>query len=178
MVRPDKMELVQGVAEQLKRAQSIVLTDFQGITVAEVNNLRSQLRDQSVQMRVIKNRLLRRALADAGCDQIDEMLVGNTAVAFGMEDPAAPAKVLLKFAKTNDKVKIKGGLLEGRRLDASGIQDLAKLPGRRELLAIIAGDFKQPAAKMAMVMQAGLLKIAYAMQALADQKEKSGEAAA
>lgn len=177
MVRPDKLELVQGVTEQLRRAQSIVLTDFQGLTVAEVNDLRSQLRGQSVQMRVIKNRLLRRALAEAECDQIDEMLVGNTAVAFGIEDPAAPAKILLKFAKTNDKVKIKGGLLERRRITAAGIQDLAKLPGRRELLAIIAGDFKQPATKMAAVMQQGLLKVAYAMKALADKQENTGVAA-
>lgn len=171
------MELVQGVTEQLRKSQSIVLTDFQGITVAEVNDLRSQLRAQSVSMRVIKNRLLRRALVEAGCDAIDDMLVGNTAVAFGEEDPAAPAKVLLKFAKTNDKVKIKGGLLEGRRINAAGISDLAKLPGRRELLAIIAGDFKQPATKMAVVMQQGLLKVAYAMKALAEKQENTGVAA-
>lgn len=177
MVRPDKQELVQGVSEQLRKAQSIVLTDFQGITVAEVNDLRSQLRGQGVQMRVIKNRLLRRALEEAGCDPIDEMLVGNTAVAFGVDEPAAPAKVLLAYAKKNDKIKIKGGLLEKRRLTAAGIQDLAKLPGRRELLAIIAGDFKQPASKMAVVMQQGLLKVAYAMQALADKQEKTDAAA-
>ncbi len=177
VVRPDKQELVQGVSEQLRKAQSIVLTDFQGITVAEVNDLRSQLRGQGVQMRVIKNRLLRRALEEAGCDPIDEMLVGNTAVAFGVDEPAAPAKVLLAYAKKNDKIKIKGGLLEKRRLTAAGIQDLAKLPGRRELLAIIAGDFKQPASKMAVVMQQGLLKVAYAMQALADKQEKTDAAA-
>ncbi len=178
VVRPDKVELVQKVTANLREAQSVVVTDFQGLTVAQISALRAQLRTQSVSLKVIKNRLLRRALAEAGCDSLDDLLVGNTAVAFATAEPAAPAKLLLDFAKTNEKLRIKGGLLEGRRLDMAGVQSLSKLPGRRELLAQLAGDFKQPAAKMAQVMQAGLLKVAYAMKALGDKKGGAGEAAA
>ena len=147
------------------------------MSVADMTTLRSQLRSQSVEMRVVKNRLLRLALEKAGCDALDEMLTGNTAVAFGLADPVAPARLLTEFAKKNEKLVVKGGLLEGRRLDANGVVNLSKMPGRRELLARMAGDLKQPAVKMAMVFQAGLLKVAYAMNALAEKKSAGGEAA-
>lgn len=177
MPNPEKVTLVQGVADRLKGAQSVVLTDFQGINVADMTQLRSDLRDQSVELKVIKNRLLRLALAEAGCDVLDEMLTGNTAVAFGVGDPVAPAKVLTKFAKDNVHVKIKGGLLEGKRLDLAGVESLAKMPGRSELLATMARDLKYPATQMAMVFQASLLKLAHGMNALARKKEESGAAA-
>lgn len=177
MVRSDKIELVERVAEKVKQSQSVILANFQGMTVAELETLRIQLREQSIEMRVIKNRLVRRALSEAGCDSVDEALVGNTAVTFGIADPVAPAKILTDYAKKNDKFVIKGGLLEGKRLDPAGVKNLAGMPGRKELLARMAGDLKQPAVKMAMVFQAGLLKVAYAMNALAKKKEEAGEAA-
>jgi large subunit ribosomal protein L10 len=177
MVRSDKIELVQRVTGKLKEAQSVILSDFKGMTVAEMTGLRSQLREQSVELRVVKNRLVRRALAEAGCDSLDEFLVGNTALAFGVKDPVTPAKILAEYAKKNANFVIKGGLLERKRLDANGIKSLAAMPGRKELLARMAGDLKQPAAKMATVFQSGLLKMAYAMQALADKMgQAEGEA--
>jgi large subunit ribosomal protein L10 len=171
MVRSDKIELVGRIAEKLKASQAVILTDFRGITVEEMTGLRTQLRSQSVEMRVIKNRLLKLALAEAGCDSLDEMLTGNTAVNFGTADPVSPARILAEYAKGNEKLVIKGGLLEGKRIDAAGVQSLSKMPGRKELLARMAGDLKQPAAKLATVFQAGLLKVAYAMKALAEKKE-------
>jgi len=177
MVRSDKIELVEKVTAKLRKSQSVVLSDFKGLTVADLTALRSQLREQSIEMRVIKNRLLKRALSEAGCDRLDEFLVGNTAVSFGAVDAAAPAKILLEYAKKHEKFVIKGGLLEGKRLDRRGVEALSKMPGRKELLAIMAGEFKQPAAKMATVFQAGLLKVAYAMKALAGKHEAAGAAA-
>lgn len=177
MVRSDKIEFVSQITGKLKAAQSVVLTDFRGITVADMTTLRSKLREQSVEIKVVKNRLLRRALAEAGCDVLDEMLTGNTAISFGLADPAVPAKILLEFAKKNDKIVIKGGLLEGKRLDAKGILSLSKMPSRKELLARMAGDLKQPATKVATVFQAGLLKVAHAMNALAKKLEEGGQAA-
>jgi large subunit ribosomal protein L10 len=173
MVRSDKIEFVSTIVEKLKASQSVILADFKGITVAEMTRLRSQLRQQSIEMKVVKNRLLRRALADAGCDSLDEMLTGNTAVSFGLADPVTPAKVLAEYAKTNDKLVIKGGLLEFKRLDAAGVMNLSKMPGRKELLARMAYDLKQPATKVATVFQAGLLKIAHAMNALAKKRQES-----
>jgi len=178
MVRSDKIELVERVAEKLKKSQSVILGDFKGLTVADLTGLRSQLREQSIEMRVIKNRLFKRALEQAGCARLDEFLTGNTAISFGVNDPAAPARILTAYAKKNEKFVIKGGLLEGRRLDAQGVQSLSKMPSRKELLAMMAGGMKQPAVKMAMAFQAGLLKVAYAMGALAKKKEETGEAAA
>jgi large subunit ribosomal protein L10 len=178
MVQNEKIELVARVADTLKKSQSIVLSDFKGMTVAQLTALRSQLREQSIEMRVIKNRLIKRALNEAGYDNLDEYLVGNTAVSFGIKDPVAPAKILTEYAKKNDKFIIKGGLLEGRRLDLNGVKSLAGMPNRKELLSIMAGDLKQPAAKMAMVFQAGLLKVAYAMKALASKQGATSESAA
>ena len=177
MVRSDKIELVTGVAERLKRSQSIVLANYQGLTVADMTGLRSKLRAEGVELKVIKNRLIRRALAEAGHDALDEMLHGNTIVAFGMKDAAAPAKILQEFAKTNEKLVIKGGLLEGRKLNLQAVKGLANMPSRRELLTMMARDLKQPATKLATVMQAGLLKVAYAMQAYAKKLEGGAGAA-
>ncbi len=177
MVRSDKIDLVTKVTEQLKRAPSIVLANYQGLTVAEITALRSKLRAESVELRVIKNRLIRRALSDAGNDQLDDYLHGNTIVAFATKDAVSPAKILSEYAKTNEKLKIKGGLLEGKRLDERGVKSLASMPGRRELLTMMARDFKQPATKFATVMQAGLLKVAYAMQALSKKLDTGADAA-
>ena len=177
MVRNDKIELVSRVTEQLKQSQSIVLANYQGLTVAEITGLRSKLRQEAVELRVIKNRLIRLALSAAGSDSLDDLLRGNTIVAFGTRDPVAPAKILSEFAKGNPKLVIKGGLLEGRRIDARGVKSLASMPGRKELLSMMARDLKQPATRLATVMQAGLLKIAYAMQALAKKLDAGTPAA-
>ena len=177
VAKPEKVELVSRVAEKLRASQSVILTDFKGMTVAQVTDLRSQLRKESIELKVVKNRLLRRAIAEAQCEALDDLLVGNTAVAYGVADATAPAKLLTQFAKTTDKLKIKGGLLERRRIDVAGVQNLAKMPGRRELLTMMARDLKQPATKVAGVMQAGLLKVAYAMQALARKQQGAGEPA-
>lgn len=178
MVRPEKIELVEKVTQKLRDSQAVILADYKGMTVAQMTDLRTQMRQEAVEVRVIKNRLFKRALSQAGCDSLDDMLVGNTVISFGYRDPVAPAKILARIAKGNDRLVIKGGLLEGKRLDVGGVEDLSRMPGRKELLAQMAGDFKQPAAKVAMVFQAGLLKVAYAMQALARKKEEAGEAAA
>ncbi len=170
MVTAEKEELVGVLTEKLKASQSIVLTDFKTMTVAEMSGLRNELRAQQVELKVFKNRLLRIALAEAGCDALDEMLIGNTAVAFGVKDAAAPAKILTKFAKDNEKLVIKGGLLEGRRLDGAGVRSLSNMPGRKELLSMMARDLKAPATKVTTVFTAGLLKVAYAFKALADKK--------
>jgi large subunit ribosomal protein L10 len=178
MLKPEKVELVNQLVTQLGESQSVVFTDYKGLTVAEMTDLRSQLRNRGVRMRVIKNRLIKRALEGANCDALDELLVGNTALSFGVEDPVAPAKVLAEFAKDNEKLVLKGGLFEGKRLDIAGVVSLSKMLGRSELLSIMAGDLKQPATKMARVFQSGLAKMAYALAALASKKEQNGEAAA
>lgn len=118
-------------------------------------------------------------MSEVGYDNLDEYLHGNSAIVFGLTDAVAPAKVLTAFVKKNQKLVIKGGLLEGKRLNPAGVTALSTMPNRKQLLSIMAGDLKQPATKMATVFQAGLLKVAYAMQALAKKQEATvGEPAA
>lgn len=172
MVTNEKITLVNDLTEKLKASQSVLLTDFKGLTVAEVSDLRRRLREQSVEMRVIKNRLIKRAVAEAGYESLDDLLIGNTAMTFGIDDPVAPAKIITAYAKQNEKLVIKGGALEGRRLDAAGVTALSNMPGRHELLTQMAYGFKAPATKLATVMQQALLKIAYGMNALAAKLEE------
>lgn len=173
MVRPDKVELVSEVSRSLRDSQSVLLADFKGMTVAQMTDLRVKMRSESIPVQVVKNRLLKLALSEAECDNLDDFLVGNTAVFYGMTDAVAPAKILAECAKKNDKLVIKGGLLEGKRLDAAGVDALSKMPGRQELLTIMAIELKQPAVKLATVMNQSLLKVAYAMNALAEKKEEA-----
>jgi large subunit ribosomal protein L10 len=177
MRQSEKTECVQIFSDKLRQSQSAVLTDFKGLTVVEISHLRSQLRNESIEMRVVKNRLLKRALENAGCDNLDTILTGNTAISFGVEDPVAPARILVKFAEGNDKLIIKGGLLEGRAMDVAAVESLSRMPGRKELLGMMAYGFMQPATKMAVGFNATLLKVAHAFNALADKLEGSGDTA-
>jgi len=174
VVRPEKIERVRLVAERLRASQSVVLTDFRGLTVAEITDLRGRLRGRGVEYKVLKNRLGRRALAEAGCDALDDWLVGNTAWAFGLRDAIEPAKVLSAYAQENEKLKIKGGLLERRRIDAGMVAELAALPSRPELLSRMAGGLKQPAARLASAMSQAVARMARAFAVLAEKREKAG----
>ena len=171
----EKTECVNIFSDKLCQSQSAVLTDFKGLTVAEISDLRAQLRSEAIEMRVVKNRLLKRALEQAQCENMDAMLTGNTSVSFGVEDPVAPARILVKFAEDNDNLIIKGGLLEGRVLDPAGVMSLSKMPSRRDLLGMMAFGFKQPATKVAIGMNAMLLKVAYAFNALGEKLDGSGD---
>lgn len=171
MLRPDKVEMVRAVAEKLGRAQSVVLADFRGLTVEQMTDLRGRFRERQVEFKVIKNRLGKRAVAEAGCESLDEFLRGNTGWAFGIEDPTAPAKILAEFAKENESLTLKGGLLEGKRIDVAMIERLAKIPSRPELLAQLAGGLKAPAVKMATVFEAALVRLARGFGALAEKLE-------
>lgn len=171
MVAQVKVDIVEQAKERLARSQAVVVVDYQGLTVAEVSDLRQKLRDAGGEMKVIKNRLTKRALAEAQYDALDEILNGPTALAFGYDDPVGPAKVCMNYAKDNEKLEVLGGLLEGRRVDLDKIKALAKLPGREELLTQMAGTMKAPMRQMATAMHQAVAKVAYAMKARADQLE-------
>lgn len=175
MVSPEKIDLVKDISQRLGQCQSVVLSDFRGLDVAEMSELRSRLREKNVQCKVLKNRLAKRAVADAECDSLDEFLSGNTLWAFGIDDPVDPAKILAEFAKDHSKLILKGGLLESKKIDAEGVKQLAAMPGRAELLSMIAGGMMQPAVKLVSAMNAGMAKMALAFAALAEKKEQAGE---
>lgn len=160
MVRPEKVKEVELLTDKLSRAHSVVLVDFRGIDVAEAQELRNRCREAEVEYRVVKNTLLQRALAAAGIEGADDMLVGPTALALSYEDPVAPAHEIKSFADKFRVLELKGGILEGAVLDRDEVRRLADLPSREELLAQVARCFAGPATQVARVLQAPMRDLA------------------
>ncbi|EMW5370092.1 50S ribosomal protein L10, partial [Enterococcus faecalis] len=148
-----KETLVQAAAEKFESAASVVIVDYRGLTVEEVTNLRKQLRDAGVEMKVIKNSILSRAAKKVGLDGLDEVFTGPTAVAFSNDDVVAPAKIIDEFAKDAKALEIKGGVIEGKVSSVEQITALAKLPNREGLLSMLLS-----------VLQAPVRNVAYAVK--------------
>jgi large subunit ribosomal protein L10 len=159
-VREEKQQLVQEIADRLARSKSTIVTDYRGLTVAEVTELRKQLREAGVEYHVYKNTLTRRAAAEAKVEGIEEYLTGPSAIAFGFEDVVAPAKVLYEFAKKHKALELKGGIVEGRVVTAEEVESLASLPSREGLLSMLLS-----------VLQAPMRNFAYAVKQVAEQQE-------
>ncbi|MDR2276252.1 MAG: 50S ribosomal protein L10 [Vagococcus sp.] len=156
-----KAQEVEVVTTKLKEAASVVVVDYRGLTVEQVTDLRKQLRDANIEMKVIKNGILRRAAEAAGLEGMEDVFVGPTAVAFSNEDVVAPAKIMNDFAKNADKLEIKGGIIEGNVSSVEEIVALAKLPSREGLLSMLLS-----------VLQAPVRNVAYAVKAVSDSKEE------
>ncbi|WP_277630326.1 50S ribosomal protein L10 [Atopococcus tabaci] len=159
-----KQQIVEDLTKKFEAAASVVVVDYRGLTVDEVTDLRKQLRDAGVEMRVLKNTMLRRAAVAAGLEGMDDIFKGPTAVAFSNEDVVAPAKIMADFAKDAEALEIKGGVIEGKVASADEINAVAKLPSREGLLSMLLS-----------VLQAPVRNTALAVKAVADQKD--GEAA-
>ncbi len=144
MARPEKVSAVETLKDRLGRARAVVLTDFRGLTVAEINQLRARLREARVEYRVVKNRLLRIAAREAGIEGLDRYLEGPTGVAFGYEDPVLPAKIIHDFIRQMRKLETKGGVVDRRAVTPQEIRALADLPPRPVLLAQLAGSIQGP----------------------------------
>jgi large subunit ribosomal protein L10 len=153
------------------RCQVALLTDYRGLSVKDMTALRRQLHEAGADYRVVKNTLLRRALESLGAPAVDEQLIGPTAVVFAEQDPAAPAKVIAAFARQRGGVpSIKGGMMEGRSFSARDAADLATLPGREQLLAMLAACYQSPVAKLAQTLYTLLADFAGTLQAVADKR--------
>lgn len=149
-----KKTVVAGIKEKLTSAKSVVLIDYRGLTVAEVTELRSQCRKVGVEYIVLKNTMMSLAAKEAGIEGLDAYLKGPTAVAFGMEDAVAPAKVLTEFIKKTKKTEVKCGLLDGQILDAAGVEALAAIPSREVLIAKVMGSMMSAVSKFVYVVEA------------------------
>lgn len=147
-----KEEEVKALADQIKEAKLVLLTDYRGINVTDVTNLRKTLRGTSSDYKVIKNNITRRAFAECGIEGLDESLLGPTAVIIGKEDYLEPAKAIYEFTKKNDFYKIKGGIVEGKVMSADEIITLAKLPSRETLLSMLAGALLGNISKLAVAL--------------------------
>ena len=175
MARPEKVAVVDEVRERLNAATATVLTEYRGLTVTELAQLRAELRKSDATYAVVKNTLTRIAAREAGFDVPDDLLVGPTAVTFCAGDPVAVAKVLRAFSRDHPELVVKGGILEGRVLDAAETMRLADLETREELLSRLAGLFEAVVAQPARLAQANLAKAARLFAALQDKKPATEE---
>ncbi|MEN6483894.1 MAG: 50S ribosomal protein L10 [Syntrophobacteraceae bacterium] len=139
MDRAKKEQVVAELHEKLQRSSAAILTDFKGLTVAEMTSLRDALAAEQIEYQVVKNTLMRLASQDTSAAALVPVLKGTCAVAIGYGDPSVPAKIIKKFNKTNEKLKIKAGALGRRLLNEDQISALAELPPREELLAKLLG---------------------------------------
>ena len=147
-----KEEEVSKLAEKLKEAKIILLTDYRGINVADVTKLRADLRNTNSEYKVIKNNIIKRALDTNGESGLDDLLEGPTAIVIGTEDYLEPSKVIYNFSKNNEFYKIKGGIIEGKVMTAEEIITLAKLPSWQELMAKLAGALLGNITKLAVAL--------------------------
>lgn len=150
-----KSLVVSEIVEKLNNSSSAVVVDYKGLTVAEVTELRKVMREAGVDYKVYKNTLVRRAAQEVGIEQFnDELLVGTNAIAFGYDDPVAPARILKKFIETHPKMKLKMGVVEGEFYDEAKIMELANIPSREELIAKLLGSLKAPVSNFVYLVDA------------------------
>jgi large subunit ribosomal protein L10 len=166
-----KQPVVQEIKGKLEASKGAVLTDYRGLNVAEVTELRTKLREVGVEYKVVKNTLARIAANEIGIEGLDGYLEGPTAIAYGIEDAVAPAKVLSEFAKAHKNLEIKAGILEGKVIDLNGVKALADLPSREVLLAKLLGSMQSPLYGMANVLQGNLRNLVYVLDAVRKTKE-------
>jgi large subunit ribosomal protein L10 len=165
-----KRETVAALKEELSSSTTLIVSEYRGLKVGEIAEIRRSLRKQDVSYRVVKNRLMRIAANESGNDALSPFLEGPSAIAFGSGDEATIAKAVLDATRPYKIVKVKGGVLSGRAIDASGVSRLATLPSREVLLAQIAGAIAAPMATVAGLFDAPLRDIAGGIGALADKR--------
>jgi large subunit ribosomal protein L10 len=175
--RPEKVAVVEEIAGRLDAAPAALLTEYRGLTVKELANLRAALRPSGARYKVYKNTLTRRAAEQSGRSALLPLLEGPTAISFVAGDPVEAAKALRDFSRTQALLTIKGGLLGERVLSAADVEALADIQPREVLLARIAGGMKAPLAKAAGLFSALQRNTAYGIKALIDQRIAAGEPA-
>ena len=163
-VRQLKENKVSEIKEKLEKAQSVIMVNYQGLTVSEDTELRKNLREAGVEYKVYKNTLVTRAANDLGLEKLVEFLEGPVAVALGYDDPTAPARILNDFAKAHKALELKAGLVQGEIYDEAKIKELASVPSKEVLIAKLLGSFQAP-----------ISKFAYLVSAIKDQKEAQTE---
>ena len=156
-----KQELVNQIAEEIKESSSIIIADYRGLNVAQVTELRDNMRNEGLTFKVYKNSLVRRAMKQAGIEGLDEVLTGPNAIAFSKEDVVAPARVLNDFAKDNENLELKAGVIEGKVSSLEEVKAIASLPSRDGLLSMWLS-----------VLTAPMRNTALAIKAVADQKSE------
>ena len=173
MARPDKEAVVEELNEKFGEAKSMVFTDYKGLDVAAMTELRAQLRENGVDYKVIKNTLAKIAARQSEVDEsVTEYFRGPTAVAFGMEDVVSPAKVLVDFAEENEVLEIKAGFLNGQIIDKDKVESLAEIPSREQLLSKALAGMQAPISGLVNVLQGNVRGIVQVLNQIKEQKEE------
>ncbi len=171
MGRAEKGSIVEEFREKLSGARGAVLTDFRGLSVADITELRALLRKSEVEYRVVKNTLAKLAVKDSGLEGLSAYLEGPTAIAISKKDPVAASKTLTTWAKGRPAFTIKGGIVEGRVVGPAEVAELADVPSREVLLGRMAGVFQAPITGLVQVLAAHLRSLANALDQVRRQKE-------
>lgn len=169
--RPEKVAQVEALEAWLRGAAAAILTDYRGLNVGELGQLRAKLREAGAEYRVVKNTLLQRAATALGIAGLDPYLEGPTAIAVSREDPVAPARALQEFIRQMRKLEVKGALVEGRVMTADEVRSLADLPGKPQLRARLLGALQSPAAGLVGVLQGVPRSLVVALEQIRKQKE-------
>ena len=165
MARPEKEQQVELLTEKLSKAKVAVLTDYRGLTVSQIQDLRGRLRGAEVEYRVVKNTLARRAAVASGHEDFQQMLAGPVGIAFGYDDLGTPVKLVNDFVRTTRlKLDIMGGLVEGRVMTAAQLRQLADLPPKEVLISQLAGTILSPLASLAAALNTPLAQLASALE--------------
>jgi len=170
--KEEKGQVITDLKEKFSKAKSVVFTDYKGMTVAELTALRGLLRKSSLEYRIVKNTLAKIAANDTHINVAADVFKGPIGVAIGYDDPVLTVKKVLEFAKTNEKLKLRGAVVEGRFCEPGEMKAIADLPSREVLLSMMAGVFQAPMSKMAGALAATVSSFAYALEALKSKKEK------
>ena len=174
MTRSEKEQVIAAVKEKASRAKSMFFSDFTGITVEQATELRREFRKSNVDYQVVKNTLTRKALEQlVGYDQVLSHLEQPTAIAFGYDDPIAPARIIQKFSEKSEKLRVKVCVIENKMYDGSQLKEIAKLPSRNELIAGILGSLQSPISGVVNVIHAVARDLVSVIDAI--EKKKSAE---
>jgi large subunit ribosomal protein L10 len=170
MPTSQKQQSVDEIKDRFAQSESVILVDYRGLSVKEMQQLRRQLRQSGAELKVYKNTLTRIALRELDLPTIDGYLEGPTGFVFAGVDPVMPAKAMTAFIKEHSALELKGGIVQGSVLDASGVKALSTLPSREELLAKLMGSLVNPVRGFMAMCNAPAGALARVMQAVADQK--------
>jgi large subunit ribosomal protein L10 len=167
----EKKKIVENLKERFSKSAIVIITDYKGLDVATINELRGKLKEENIEYQVVKNTLLTRASVETDVDLIKEHFRGPSAVALSYDDPIAPAKIIMDFAKDHKALEVKVGVMDGKALDAGQIKALSMLPSREELLAKFLSVLNGVPTSLVRTLSEIPKKMIYVVLAVKDQKE-------
>lgn len=170
ITKEKKSKQIADLTERFSRSKAVVFTEYKGLTVAEIAELRRLLKEAGAEYKVVKNTLIDIAAKGTPMESAKDFFNGPTGVAFGFDDPVAVAKKVLEYSGKNEKFKVKSGVVEGRFCSSDELKAMSKLPARNVLLGMMAGAFQAPASKLAAALYATVAQFAYALEAAKNKK--------